>query len=194
MRWGLPFIVLPIAGCAMTPNLPPGVSDPVPDTTETVISVLVPGVDGGEPFYMTRTEITWELYDIFVYRRDLSGRARRAVDAEARPSRPYVLPGEGFGHNGYPALAMTRKGAAAFAEWLSEKTGQTYRLPTEAEWEHACRGSADALPEPLGDYAWHWDNADDRTGAAGTRKPNAFGLHDICLLYTSDAADERVRV
>ena len=86
-------LLMSFAGCATMPELPPEVSDAIPETTETVVSVLVPGLEGGASFYMTRTEITWELYDIFVYRRDLSGRAstgrasRREIAVRRQRSR-----------------------------------------------------------------------------------------------------------
>jgi formylglycine-generating enzyme required for sulfatase activity len=155
----------------------------------TLVSVEMMPVPGGwvqmaggrvevAPFWMSRTEVTWDAYDVFVYR--LDRRDTAAADAVSRPSRPYVLPGDHFGHRGHPALAMTYHAAAAFAAWLSAKTGRRYRLPTEAEWELACRhagGPADSTG--LAARAWHWDNARDRTHPVGGLAPNALGLHDL---------------
>ena len=152
--------------CAAEP-----VTDPVAGTGLTIESVPV-----GE-HYMTRTEIVWDLFD--AYRFGLETDDTEGIDAITGPTKPYLLPDEGFGHAGHPALAMTQKNAESFAAWLSLKTGQSFRLPTEREWEAACEAGSAGREGPVGDYAWHWDNANDITGPAGAKKPDALGLHDI---------------
>jgi formylglycine-generating enzyme required for sulfatase activity len=143
--------------------------------------ILVPPSEGtaaGEvgPFWLGATEVTWDLYDLFVF-----GTGAGVDGAEvgvSRPSRPYVLPGDAFGHSGNPALGMTFMAAEHFVRWLSGVTGRAYRLPTEAEWEHACR-SGDAESGDLSERAWHSANAGRRTHRVGTRQQDALGFHDL---------------
>ncbi|MBT6031290.1 MAG: SUMF1/EgtB/PvdO family nonheme iron enzyme, partial [Kordiimonadaceae bacterium] len=123
-----------------------------------------------------KTEVTWDLYDIFLLRLDLPEAEReKEVDLNVRPSKPYYLPNEGFGHSGQPALAINYNGAVKFATWLSENTGKAFRLPTEDEWEGLCYAD---IPEKLDEHAWFDENSDLMTGAVGTLKPNEFGLYD----------------
>ena len=71
-----------------------------------------------------------------------------------------------------------------YCRWLSAKTGKTYRLPTEAEWEYAARAGAKTAysfgddASKLGDYAWFVENA-EKPQPIGKKKPNVWGLYDM---------------
>src|SRR5205085_10151857 len=69
-----------------------------------------------------------------------------------------------------------------YCDWLSEKTHHKYRLPTEAEWEYACRaGGPPVIPnkKELNEVAWYETNGDQQTHHVGKLKPNAWGLYDM---------------
>lgn len=129
-----------------------------------------------KPFWIGETEVTWDVFDIFAWRLDLTEEEKGAgVDAKSRPSRPYGAPDRGFGHAGFAALGMTSDCAKVFCEWLSKKTGKKYRLPTEAEWLIAAQQN----PENREESAWFWDNSESQTQKVATKKPNGNGLYDM---------------
>lgn len=133
-----------------------------------------------ESFLIGRTEVPWELYDIFYLRLDVARDLRSGVDAKTRPSRPYGAPDRGFGHRGWPAISLTHGGAMKFAVWLSEQTGHRYAVATDAQWQRAAdlafEGVASAA---MTAHAWAAENADGATHAIGTLAPDRLGLFDL---------------
>jgi formylglycine-generating enzyme len=135
---------------------------PLPATIEVPASSTLRG------FHLGLTVVTNAEYAAFV----ASGRA---------PEPPWWRD-PGFDAADQPVVGVTWFEAADFAAWLTELTRERWRLPTEAEWEHAARGGlvgaatawGDALPEgeiPEGPLAGPWPAARGR--------PNGFGLHDM---------------
>lgn len=145
------------------------------------------------PFWMGTHEVAWREYSQYMDSLDL--RARNAAegsnraeqdpwsDAVSRPTPPYVPMDFDMGVDGYPAISMTQFAAKQYTKWLTMKTGRFYRLPTEAEWEYACRaGTTGAFSFPEGeldDHGWWFDNCDGQYMKLGTLKPNPWGLYDM---------------
>ena len=153
-----------------------------------------------QPYWMGRYEVTWGEFDAYYEVRSAFQRfermkirqitAENQLDAVTAPSvlydvrTRYPFDDEKLRAT-YPAVSMTQYAAKQYTKWLSKLTSDFYRLPSEAEWEHACRaGSAHAFsygddPQQLDDYAWYEANADDEPHPVGRKKPNAWGLYDM---------------
>jgi len=146
------------------------------------------------PFWMARHEITWDAYSPFMLSKDPRNKDGSKVypadgdtvpDLVSRPTSPYQEMSFGMGKEGYPAICMTQHAANKFCQWLSAQTGHFYRLPTEAEWEYACRAGTDtpfsfgADDRELHKYAWFLDNSNFKYQQVGTKLPNPWGLHDM---------------
>ena len=119
-------------------------------------------------FSISQSPVTFEAYDQFC---EATGRE--------------LLNDLGWGRGQRPVTRVSWDDAAAYCEWLSEQTGERYRLPTEAEWEYACRAGRDAYyhygddEARLGDYAWYSRNAEGRTHPVREKLPNDWQLYDI---------------
>lgn len=109
------------------------------------------------PFHMSATEVTQAQWTAVM------GKRQCAFEGDDRPVE-----------------SVSWKDAVAFCERLSKLENRTYRLPSEAEWEYACRaGSTPAQASDLSEHAWFAGNADDASHPVAGRKPNAWGLYDM---------------
>ena len=128
------------------------------DSDETQRKVTI-----SKPFYLQTTEVTQSQWQAVM------------------GSNPSHFKG---GNN--PVERVSWNDAQEFIKRLNWKEGTNkYRLPTEAQWEYACRAGSDAAYSfgddkgRLGDYAWYWGNSGGKTHAAGGKRPNRFGLYDM---------------
>ena len=149
------------------------------------------------PFWMGKYEITWAEYKRYIalygiFKEFVSRKVRLVTDANQADAvtAPTALYDPTFTFEfgddpKLPAVTMTQYAARQYTKWLSGVTGQFYRLPTEAEWEYACRAGSETAyafgngAGKLGDYAWYLDNADSKPHKVGGKKPNAWGLYDM---------------
>ncbi len=141
-------------------------------------------------YWIGQFELTDDEYAVFRYPdRDADTTAvvgaTYSVDGVSRPSPPYEDPAFGLGGSGKPAVGMTQWGALHYAHWLTEKTGVFFRLPTEAEWETACRAGSDSMygfgndGSKIDPFAWYDENGSQKLQPVGTKKPNDWGLFDM---------------
>jgi formylglycine-generating enzyme required for sulfatase activity len=124
-----------------------------------------------KPFYMQTTEVT-------------QGQWKEVMGTEPWKVKSFVKEGPN-----YAATHVSWDDAVTYCKKLSEKEGKTYRLPTEAEWEYACRAGTETRwsfgddEKGLGDYAWYrenaWDIDEKYAHHVELKKPNAFGLYDM---------------
>ncbi len=114
-------------------------------------------------FALARYPVTFEHYDVFCREtgRDLPG-------------------GKNWGRGRQPVIDVDWDDARAYCDWVSEQSGRPYGLPTEAQWEYACRaGTQTARYGPLDDVAWYGENSGGQTQPVGQKTPNAWGLYDM---------------
>ena len=149
-----------------------------------------------DDFWMASTETSWAAYDAF-YNTELKREKDGSVDQFVRPSikddlvllaRPtpqYFPVTWGMPKEGYSAVGATHHAANKFCQWLSYQTGHFYRLPTEAEWEYACRAGSDTKyswgddATSAADFSWYGFEDGTNYHKPGQKKANAYGLFDM---------------
>jgi eukaryotic-like serine/threonine-protein kinase len=141
-----------------------------------------------KPFYLGETHVTRGQFRRFVED------AHYKTEAESDGKGGYGY-GANTGYNwlktglqqtdDHPVVIVTWNDAVAFCKWLSKKDGKDYRLPTEAQWEFACRAGSELSysfgdgDRELGDYAWYDKNSGKTSHPVGEKKANGFGLYDM---------------
>ena len=135
-------------------------------------------------FWMGAFEITHDQFNVFFRDENLSQGSK--VDAVTRPTAQYIDLSWNMGKDGgFPMNSMSVDAAMMFCKWLWQQTGIFYRLPTEAEWEYACRAGSSSNyyygndQKLLSQYAWYKANSKEKYQKVGTKKPNAWGLYDM---------------
>ena len=181
LKTGIPFEMLPVPAGNFTWK-----GEDATDVLEVTLS----------PFWMGKAEVTWEEYEPFMLSeipRKKDGKVldfireqiTNDIDLIARPTPPYHPMTYGMDRDGHPAVSMTQHAANKYCQWLTYQTGHFYRLPTEAEWEYACRAGSKSQyswgddKKIASEHAWHGGDTASYYQKPSQKKPNAWGFYDM---------------
>jgi formylglycine-generating enzyme required for sulfatase activity len=146
------------------------------------------------PYRLSRCEVTLGQFRRFVEETGYETEAERTgnggwarVDGKLVSDPKFIWRVDpGFAQTDeHPVVNVSWNDAIAFCQWLSDKDGRKYVLPTEAQWEYACRAGTTTFwhcgqnEDELQEYAWFRENSDGKTHSVGQLLPNAFGLCDM---------------
>jgi formylglycine-generating enzyme required for sulfatase activity len=134
-------------------------------------------------FWIEAHEVTFIEWD--AYFKDNSLPQSKTIDGVTRATPQYIDLTWGMGRDGnHPTNSMSQLAAVMYCKWLYTKTGYFYRLPTEAEWEYACKGGVTNKPmgsdaQSLLEYGYFDQNSNGKFHHVGEKKPNALGIFDM---------------
>ena len=130
-------------------------------------------------FWILETEVTVAMYKAYID--DIRYESDVETDyswQESDSQDSWLNPGF-HQDDDHPVTNVSWSEAAGFCQWLSKKSGLNFTLPTETQWEYACRaGTTGAYAGVLDEMAWYNDN-NGKTHPVGKKKPNAWGLYDM---------------
>lgn len=132
------------------------------------------------PFWIGEHEVTFAEWD--AYFKDASIPQVKNMDGVTRATPQYIDLTWGMGRDpNHPVNSLSQQAALMYCRWLYAKTGIFFRLPTEAEWEYACKAGATKLPDPssLEEQGWYADNSGAKFQLVKQKKPNAWGIYDM---------------
>ncbi len=132
------------------------------------------------PFWIGQHEVTFAEWD--AYFKDTSVPQVKSMDGVTRATPQYIDLTWGMGREpNHPANSMSQQAALMYCRWLYSRTGVFFRLPTEAEWEYACKAGETKAPDlsTLSEIGWYADNSDGKFQLIMQKKANPWGLFDM---------------
>jgi sulfatase modifying factor 1 len=219
---GVTFRMIAVPGGTFTMGSPE--SEPLRDANEVRREVTV------DSYFIAEVEVTWDEYMEFYRQTAAEGRStdtegarfkKEGVDAITGATPPYGKPDQNWGMGKRPAISMSYHAAETYCRWLVQVTGKPYRLPTEAEWEYACRAGTqtpyffDGDPERfekkgifkmkpdtsvINSYIIYQGNSPSKTQEPSAVKANPWGLKNMsgnvaefCSDYYESTAEHVIR-